>query len=83
MIPEFAIMFMLGPQDASAATARDLERIEHWLAATWKAGDCTAWGAMVAPEWSVIHITGTTITKREALAMCRAPRQVGEDHKVD
>jgi hypothetical protein len=57
--------------DATEIT-RELTRIEEQLAATWKKGDCAAWGAMLAPDWSVIHITGAVITKAEALEMCKA-----------
>ena len=49
---------------------RALTRIEQELGATWKAGRCSAWGAMLAPEWSVIHVTGDVMTKAEALQMC-------------
>ena len=38
---------------------------------------------MLAPEWSVIHITGAVITKADALQMCKAPRQPGEDLRVE
>jgi len=62
---------------------QELQRIEQQLAATWKKGDCSAWGAMLAPEWSVIHITGDVITKAEALEMCKAPREPIETLKVD
>jgi ketosteroid isomerase-like protein len=83
MILGLAILLILAQQDSPAATARDLERIEQQLAATWKAGDCSAWGAMLAPEWSVIHITGNVITKVQALEMCKTPREPNEDHRVD
>jgi hypothetical protein len=59
------------PVDSSTATL-ELTEIEGRLAATWKNGDCDAWGANVAPEWSVIHITGAVMTKPEALLMCKA-----------
>jgi ketosteroid isomerase-like protein len=58
----------------SANVTRELEQIERRLAQTWKTGDCTAWGAMIAPEWSVIHITGAVVTKAEALQMCQNPQ---------
>jgi ketosteroid isomerase-like protein len=83
MILGLAILLVLAQQDSPAATARDLERIEQQLAATWKAGDCFAWGAMLAPEWSVIHITGNVITRAQALDMCKTPREPNEDHRVD
>jgi ketosteroid isomerase-like protein len=63
--------------------ARELERIEQQLAAAWKAGDCAGWGALLAPEWSVTHVTAAILTKAEALAMCKAPRQTQEDHRID
>lgn len=83
MILRLALMLVLSQQASSAATTQELERIEQQLAETWKAGDCSGWGAMLAPDWSVIHITGAVITKVEALKMCNAPRQTGEDYRVD
>ncbi len=74
MLPELALLLVLQQGSVAPDAVRDLERIEHDLAATWKKGDCAAWGAMLAPEWSVIHITGAVITKAEALEMCKAPR---------
>ena len=44
-------------QQTAAAAIRELEKLEHQLAETYKAGDCAGWGAMLAPEWSVTHIT--------------------------
>jgi hypothetical protein len=61
------------PPDASAATTRELTEIEARLATTYKAGDCDGWGALLAPEWSVINITGAEITRAEAIRMCKAP----------
>ena len=58
---------------AVAEITRELTRIEHQLAAAWKGGDCGAWAAMLSPDWSVIHVTGTRITKSEALQICEAP----------
>lgn len=83
MILELALTVALGQEGDSSAAERDLQRIEHQLAATWKAGDCIAWGAMLAPEWSVIHITGAVISKEEALKICKAPRAANEQHRVD
>ena len=60
-------------QDATSSVARELTEIEQQLGATWKRGDCAGWGAMVAPDWSVIHLTGAIITRAEALEMCKAP----------
>jgi ketosteroid isomerase-like protein len=83
MIFGLTLLLALSYQDNQAAIARDLERIEQQLAATWKAGDCAGWGAMLAPDWSVIHITGKVITKTEALELCKAPRQPNEEYRVD
>jgi hypothetical protein len=74
--------------DQPAATemseiTRELTRIEQQLAATWKEGRCSAWGAMLAPEWSVTHITGAVITKAEALDMCKAPTVPIDAFEVD
>jgi hypothetical protein len=52
----------------------ELEALEHRLAATWQAGDCAGWGALVAPEWSVTHINGDVISREQALAMCATPQ---------
>jgi len=61
-------------QRREASVVEELQRIEQRLATTWQSGDCSAWAAMLHPEWSVIHITGETITKEQALVMCKAPR---------
>ena len=73
MIVEAALAIVLGGQSDSPVV-RELEKIEHQLAATYQAGDCAAWGAMLAPEWSVTHITAELITKAQALEMCAAAR---------
>jgi hypothetical protein len=71
-------------QDAPAtATVRELEFIEQRLGATYVAGDCDAWGEMLADEWSVIHITGQVITKTEAVATCKMPPVKVADMKMD
>ncbi len=74
MVLELALVFVLHQGLASSDVVKDLERIEHDLASTWKKGDCAAWGAMLAPEWSVIHITGAVITRAQALETCKGPR---------
>jgi ketosteroid isomerase-like protein len=53
-------------------TTRELTEIEARLAATYRSGDCDGWGALLAAEWSVIHITGAEITKAEAVQTCKA-----------
>ena len=73
MIVEAALVLAIGGQ-SDAAVVRELEKMEHQLAETYKAGDCAAWGAMLAPEWSVTHITGQVITKAQALEMCVAAK---------
>lgn len=60
------------PSDIAEA-AQALKPIEQRLATAWKEGDCEAWGAMVAPEWSVIHVTGVLMTKPQAMQLCRTP----------
>jgi hypothetical protein len=56
----------------SPATTRELTEIEARLAATYRSGDCDGWGALLAAEWSVIHITGAEITKADAVQTCKA-----------
>ena len=73
-MPALALLVLLlatQPADSTAAT-RELTEIEARLASTYKAGDCDGWAAMLAPEWSVIHITGAVITRAEAIATCKA-----------
>ena len=59
---------------APPAVTRAIEQIEHHLAASWKNGDCEAWAAMLAPEWSVIHISANIITKPQAVSICHDPQ---------
>ena len=66
-----ALVFLLSQVDASAVT-RELTRIEQQLATTYKKGDCDGWAAMLAPDWSVIHITGEVITRAQAVATCKS-----------
>jgi hypothetical protein len=69
-------------KDAATVT-RELEELEQQLATAWKSGNCEAWGAIVAPEWSVIHITGDVITRAQALEMCRNPEVSFESMTID
>jgi ketosteroid isomerase-like protein len=78
----FALALGLGGQSDSAVV-RELEKIEQQLAATYQAGDCAAWGAMLAPEWSVTHITAQVITKAQALEMCAAAKGQIADAAID
>jgi ketosteroid isomerase-like protein len=82
MLFELILMAALTQGASSHAAVKELEQIEQRLAATWKAGDCAGWGAMVAPDWSVIHITAATMTKAEALEMCKAPRTSPTEYTV-
>lgn len=83
MIVELAIAIAALQPIESAATTHELEAFEQRLAETWKAGDCAGWGAMLAPEWSVIHITGRIISKAEALEGCKSPHAPIDSQKID
>src|SRR4029453_11520742 len=78
-----ALLFMLLLQQPDSATVRELEAIEHQLASTWKAGDCDGWAALLAPEWTVIHITAEVIAKADALKMCKEARPPIEEMQID
>lgn len=82
MILELALVLALAQADAPAVVG-ELTRIEHELGATWQKGDCAAWEALVAPEWSVIHVTGAIITRAEAVEMCRTPPVPIETFEID
>ena len=56
---------------ADAAIVRQLETLEEQLASTWKTRDCAGWGARLADDWTVTHIDGQIVSKRQALDMCR------------
>lgn len=66
-----------------AEVTRELTRIEHRLAAAWKGRECAAWAALLAPDWSVIHVTGRRMTKSEALQVCEAPSVAIEVLEID
>ena len=86
MLPLAFILSIIGqPPGLTEVTdvARELAQFEQRLAAAWKAGDCEGWGAMLAPAWSVIHITGQVMTKAEVLTLCRAQRSPVETNVVD
>jgi ketosteroid isomerase-like protein len=82
-MPIAGLVLMLALQQTDITAVQTLERLEHQLAATYKAGDCAAWGEMLAPEWSVIHITATTMTKAEALKACQDARPALEELRID
>jgi hypothetical protein len=83
MVLEVAFALALGQVAASPSVAGDLEGIEHRIAASSNASDCAAWGAMVAPEWSVIHVDGTVMERREALELCEGPLPPDQELAVD
>jgi hypothetical protein len=83
MVLELALLLGLGQGGQPSVAAQELARIEQRLAETWKKGECAAWGALVAPEWSVTHITGAVITRDQALKMCEEPDTPIETMKVD
>jgi hypothetical protein len=57
-------------QQAPPALVQELIAIEEQLASTYKKHDCSGWGALLADEWFVTHITGEVLTKKDVLAMC-------------
>jgi hypothetical protein len=63
-------------QQAPPTLVRELEAIEEQLASTYRKHDCEAWGALLADEWTVTHMTGQVITKKEALEMCASAPEV-------
>jgi uncharacterized protein DUF4440 len=78
-----ALTVIAGQVTDETPVTRELKQVEQQLAASWKSGDCDRWGAVIAPEWSVIHITGTVIRKAEALQMCRKPEVRIETFTID
>jgi hypothetical protein len=62
----------VGQAADSDAVERELKQIVQELAIAWKRGQCDAWGAYIAPEWSVTHISGAVITKPQAMQMCQS-----------
>ena len=84
MLSALLALMLVSPQlPDHAAVTRDLTRIEEQLAASWKSGDCDGWSALIAPEWSVIHLAGTVVTKNEAMHMCRTPQARIDTFSVD
>lgn len=83
MIGTALVLIAVLSQAAPSSVSAELQQFEQRLASTYKAGDCDAWGDMLAPEWSVIHIMGNVITKAEALRMCNAPRPAIDTITID
>ena len=75
-----AVMTGQPPQDAATG---ELKKIEDRLAASWKQGDCDAWGANLDPQWSVIHVTGAIMTKAQLMELCKAPESRFETFNID
>lgn len=69
----FVVTVLAGQSTDADRAARELEAIEHKLGQTWTSGACDEWGALLAPDWSVIHTNGETITKAQAVETCRRP----------
>ena len=67
----------------NVAAIQELTQIEQRLASTWKAGDCAGWGAMIAPEWSVTHVTGGIMTRARVFEMCGKPAAPIESLVID
>ena len=70
MLISIALGIVLFQAPASAVT-QELIQFEEALVSAWKNGDCPAWGARLAPEWSVTHIDAEVMTRQEALEMCK------------
>ena len=71
------------PAPGDANLTRELTQFEQRLATTFQKGDCAGWADMLAPDWSVIHITGDIVTKTEALQMCRNPVASIDSFEID
>lgn len=67
-----ALGLLAQPADTADIT-RELEGVEQEIARTWKNGECEAWSALVASEWSVVHITGAVMSKADVLRQCADP----------
>jgi hypothetical protein len=74
---------LAGGQAVDDPAVKELEAIEQRLASTWQKGDCDGWSSMIAPEWSVIHLDGTVLTRVQALEMCRQPQVRMETFTID
>ena len=77
------ILMLPQGQTAKSDVVAELEQIEQTLASSWKDGKCEAWAALVADDWSVIHIDGAIVRKPAALANCRAPEAKIDKFTID
>jgi len=68
-------------QQAPPALVQELTEIEERLASTYQKHDCRGWGAMLADEWSVTHISGEVITKKDALEMCASAPELTQRYE--
>ena len=85
MLSAALILTMVLAQAAASSedVITELTQFEHRLAAAYKKGECAAWGAMLAPDWSVIHITGEVVTKDRALETCPTSSATIETMAID
>ena len=84
MLAELGLVVLaLQAATAPSALVDELSAIEQRLGSTYKNGDCAGWAAMLAPEWSVIHVTGQVITRAQAIETCRASRPPIEAFTID
>jgi ketosteroid isomerase-like protein len=67
----------------SANVTAELTQFEQRLGASFTKGDCAAWGAMLAPDWSVIHITGEIVGRAQALETCPTSAATIETLTID
>jgi ketosteroid isomerase-like protein len=79
------VLILMLPQGQTAKpdVVAELKQIEQTLASSWKDGKCDAWAALVADDWSVIHIDGSVVRKAAALTTCRAPEAKIEAFTID
>ena len=61
------------------ATATALADIEQQLIKLWLDGDREAYSALLAPDWSVIDMTGRVLTKEQVMEEAFAPA----DRKIE
>ena len=83
MIAGLALVFALQVASAPTDVVKELEQIEQRLGSTYQKADCDGWGAMLAPEWSVIYVTGQVITRAQAIETCKAPRPPIDSFTMD
>jgi ketosteroid isomerase-like protein len=83
MIAGLALALALQTATAPPEVVKVLEQIEQRLGSTYQKGDCAGWGAMLAPEWSVVHVNGQIITRAQAVETCNGPRPPIDAFTID